>query len=87
MTDGKFIGFGVVALLAITCCAAPFLLAAAGSFVAYAWFAAAGHMQVPIALAAIGVAAFYLYRRSCSGSAADAACCGSPTENKEELNV
>lgn len=87
MTDGKFIGLGGVGLLAVICCAAPFLLVAAGSFGVSAWFAAAGYVLIPIALAAIGVAAFYLYRRRHSGSAAGAACCGSPTENKDKLNV
>ncbi|HBT69138.1 hypothetical protein F9K97_24175 [Brucella anthropi] len=87
MTDGKFIGMGSVGLLAVICCAAPFLLVAAGSFGVSAWLAAAGYVLIPIALAAIGLAAFYLYRRRHSGSAADAACCGSPTENKDKLNV
>jgi|APThiThiocy_ev2_2_1041544.scaffolds.fasta_scaffold275152_1 mercuric ion transport protein len=87
MTDGKFIGLGGVGLLAVICCAAPFLLVAAGSLGVSAWFAAAGYVLIPIALAAIGVAAFYLYRRRHSGSAEDAACCGSSRENKDNLNV
>ena len=41
MTDGKFIGLGGVGFLAVICCAAPFLLVAAGSFGFSAWFAAA----------------------------------------------
>lgn len=87
MTDGKFIGLGGVGLVAVICCAAPFLLVAAGSLGVSAWFAAAGYVLIPIALAAIGVVAFNLYRRRHSGSAADAACCGSPKENKDKLNV
>lgn len=86
MTDRKFIGLGGVGLLAVLCCAAPSLLVAAGSFGVSVWFAAAGYVLIPIALAAIGVAAFYLYRRRHVGSA-DAACCGSLTENKDKLNV
>lgn len=87
MMDGKFIGLGGVGLLAVICCTAPFLLVAVGSLGVSAWFAAAAYMLIPIALAAIGVAAFYLYRRRHSDSVADAACCGSSTENKEKLNV
>lgn len=88
MTDGKFIGMGSVGLLAVICCAAPFLLVAAGSFGVSAWLAAAGYMLIPIVLAAIGLAALYLYRRRASGAAADTGCCGSAAEeNKDRLNV
>jgi mercuric ion transport protein len=69
MTDGRFIGLGGVGLLAVICCAAPFLLVAAGSLGVSAWLAAAGYVVIPIALAAIGLAAFYLYRRRHSGAA------------------
>lgn len=71
MTDGKFISFGGVGLLAVICCAAPFLLVAAGSFGASAWLAAAGYVLIPITLAAIGVMGLYLYRRRRSASSAD----------------
>jgi hypothetical protein len=46
-----------------------------------------GYVLIPIALAAIGVAAFYLYRPPPFRLAAGAACCRSPTENKDKLNV
>ena len=46
MTDGKFIGLGEVGFLAVICCAAPFLLVAAGSFGFSAWFAAAGYVLI-----------------------------------------
>lgn len=75
MTDGKFIGLGGVGFLAVICCAAPFLLVAAGSFGFSGWFAAAGYVLIPIALAAIGASALYLYRRRRSASSADANCC------------
>lgn len=75
MTDGKFIGLGGVGLLVVICCSAPFLLVAAGSFGVSAWFAAAGYVLIPIALAAIGVAEFYLYRHRRSASSTDAGCC------------
>lgn len=71
MTDGKFISLGGVGLLAVICCAAPFLLVAAGSFGISAWLATAGYVAIPIALAAIGVAGLYFYRRSRSASSAD----------------
>lgn len=87
MTDGRFIGLGGVGLLAVICCAAPFLLVTAGSFGVSAWLAAAGYVLIPIALAAIGLTALYLYRRRHSGAAADTACCASATENKDRLNV
>lgn len=74
MTDGKFIGFGV-GLLAVICCAAPFLLVAIGIFGVSVWIAAAGYLLIPITLATIGVAGIYLYRRRRSGPSADADCC------------
>lgn len=73
MADGKFIGLGGVGLLAVLSCAGAALLVAIGSLGVSAWFAAAGYVLIPIALAAIGVAAFYLYRRRHSGEAAHAA--------------
>lgn len=87
MADGKVIGFGGVGLLAVICCAGPVLLVAASSFGISAWLAAAGYVLIPIAFAAIGLAAIYFYRRRHSGSAVDDACCGSLTENKDRLNV
>lgn len=71
MTDGRFIGLGSVGLLAVICCATPFLLVAAGSVGISAWLAAAGYVLIPIALAAIGLAAFYLHRRRDSGTAGE----------------
>ncbi|MFJ1311884.1 hypothetical protein [Agrobacterium sp. P15N1-A] len=71
MTDGRFIGLGDVGLLAVLCCAAPFVLVAVGSFGISAWLAATGYVVVPIVLAVIGVAGFYFYRRSRSASSAD----------------
>lgn len=44
MTDGRFIGLGGVGLLAVICCAAPFLLVAAGSFGVSAWLAVTGYV-------------------------------------------
>lgn len=46
MTDGKLIGVGGVGLLAVICCAAPFLLVAIGSFGISAWLAAIGYVFI-----------------------------------------
>ncbi|MGE0499618.1 MAG: hypothetical protein AB7I79_10200 [Rhizobiaceae bacterium] len=84
MTDGKFIGLGGVGLLAVICCAAPFLLVAAGSFGISAWLAAAGYVVIPIALAATGVTGLYFYRRRRSATSVDTGCCS--TNDKTRVN-
>lgn len=84
MTDGKFISLGGVGLLAVICCAAPFLVVAAGSFGISAWLAAAGYVVIPIALAAIGVTGLYFYRRRRSASSADT--CRRSINDKTRVN-
>lgn len=54
MADGKFIGLGGVGLLAVLSCAGAALLVAIGSLGVSAWFAAAGYVLIPIALAPLG---------------------------------
>ena len=85
MADGKFISLGGVGLLAVICCAAPFLLVAAGSFGISAWLAAAGYVVIPIALAATGAATgLYFYGRRRSASSVDTGCCS--TNDKTRVN-
>jgi len=57
------------ALLAVTRCGAPILIAGLASAGVSAWLASSGHLLIPIAIVAIGLVGLGLYRRNRSVAA------------------
>jgi mercuric ion transport protein len=63
MKDRALITTGAVgAMLAVICCAAPFLAVVLGAFGLTAWFAKAAYVVIPVLLVCLGLVAYRLNR-------------------------